>query len=94
MADWKGSHHHWVLARSLEAGGRDPHSSKIGICFTKSPLLWQRYTKAPPYWMLPGLGSPAKVKSAVFSTSGARSSSWSLILSSRPRKAHIRREWR
>ena len=24
MADWKGSHHHWVLARPLEAGGARP----------------------------------------------------------------------
>src|SRR3954464_8336035 len=43
--------------------------------------------------MLPGLGAPVRIKSTVLSTSGVRSSSWSLIRSPRPLKAHIRREW-
>src|SRR4051812_21230006 len=44
--------------------------------------------------MLPGLGSPVRARSTVLSAPGARSSSWSLMRSPCPLKAHIRREWR
>ena len=37
--------------------GRSPHSSKLGICLTKSSLPEQRYSKAPPCRTLPGEGS-------------------------------------
>src|SRR4051812_45675551 len=43
--------------------------------------------------MLPGLGSPVRTKSTILSAPSVRSSSWSLMRSPCPLKAHIRREW-
>ena len=73
----------------LRPAGRSPHSSKLGVCFTKSPLLEQRYSKAPPCRMLLGEGSPVRIMRTFLSGSGVRSSSWSLMRSSHPPKDHI-----
>ena len=94
MGDWEGSHHHWVFARTLEASGAQPPFVEAGHLLHEVAPVRAKVQRSPPCRTLPGEGSPVKTKITFLSATGVRSSSWSLMRSSRPLKNHIRQELR
>ena len=63
--DKQENHEDGILARPFKAYRAQPHSSKRGICLTKSSLFEHWYKRQPSLESAAGAGSPVRIPSTM-----------------------------